>query len=44
MTPVNFNLSHDQRRLIDIYVNQYNQAISQIVHLNDTLSEIGKDP
>jgi len=40
MSNLNYTLSNDQRRLIDMYVNQYNQTNNHIERLLDMLNEI----
>ena len=40
MSNTNFSLSQDQRRLVNIYISQYNQVNSQINHLLEMLDNI----
>ena len=40
MANQNYTLSNDQRRLIDMYVTQYNQTNNHIERLLDMLDEI----
>ena len=40
MSNTNFSLSQDQRRLVNMYINQYNQVNLQINHLFDMLDDI----
>ena len=40
MSQLNYNLSPDQRRLINMYMLQYNQTNTHIEHLLDMLDEI----
>ena len=40
MSNLNYNLSTDQRRIIDMYVTQYNQTNTHIERLLDMLDEI----